>query len=255
MTWSPPLSEHLNDRNISLPPSRFRLFILIYWLLFGIVIVGMWTLLYDGIIPIDAVSLSSSGTPFQALYLAPFSHEIPQHLLTNVFTFFLLGVSLTIITALFRKLDSRFYLCPFIACILFVTILPFTFSTALLLVPNLELVDIVGFSGIVSAVLGMTIVILSYIIWKNFESLRFFIGTILVSVAVFFLLPLAEFRNAHAAVPNTAHQIGFLYGVLITWLIGAALMTKSKKRAYLYLAALLAALFLPIILFGITVLL
>jgi hypothetical protein len=255
MTWIPPLSKHLNDRKISLPPAQFRLFILIYWLLFGIVILGMWSLLYCGILPIDAVSLSSSGTPFQALYLAPFSHEIPQHLLTNVFTFFLLGVSLTIITALFRKLDSRFYLCPFISCILFVTILPFTFSTALLLVPNLELVDIVGFSGIISAVLGMTIVILSFVVWKNFESIRFLIGTILVSAAVFLLIPLAEIQNAFPAVPNTAHQIGFVYGVLITWLIGAALTTGSKTRAYLYLAALLAALLLPIILFGITVLL
>lgn len=255
MTWTPPLSKHLHDRNISLPPSRFRLFILIYWLLLGIVIVGMWSLLSYDILSIDAVSLSSSGTPFQALYLASFCHEIPQHLLTNVFTFFILGISLTIITVLCRKLDSRFYLCPFIACILFVTILPFSFSTALLLVPGLQLVDIVGFSGIISAVLGMTIVTIAYAVWKNFESLRFFIGTILISAAVFLLIPLAEFRNAAAAVPNTAHQIGFVYGVLITWLIGAALMTDSKKRVYLYLAALFAALFLPIIIFAITVLL
>ncbi|ABN07840.1 hypothetical protein Mlab_1679 [Methanocorpusculum labreanum Z] len=255
MTWTPPLSKHLTDRNISLSPSGFRLFILIYWFILGIVILGMWTLLSYDILSIDAVSLSSSGTPVKALYLASFSHEIPQHLLTNVFTFFILGVSLTIITVLFRKLDSRFYLCPFIACILFVTILPFSFSTALLLVPGLQLVDIVGFSGIISAVLGMTIVTIAYAVWKNFESLRFFIGTILISAAVFLLIPLAEFRNAAAAVPNTAHQIGFLYGVLITWLIGAALMTDSKKRVYLYLAALLAALLLPIIIFGITVLL
>jgi len=255
MTWSPPLSEHLNDRNISLPPSRFRLFILIYWLLLGIVLVGMWSLLYDGIIPIDAVSLTSGSTPFQALYLAPFCHEMPHHLLTNVFTFFLLGVSLTIITALSRKPDSRFYLCPFIACILFITILPFSFSTALLIVPNLQLVHIFGFSGIISAVLGMTIVILSFVVWKNFESIRFLIGTLLISAAVFLLLPLAEIRNAFPAVPNAAHQIGLVYGVIITWLIGAALTTNSKKRAYLYLAALLAALFFPIILFGITVLL
>lgn len=251
MTWPPPLSKHLNDKNISLPPAQYRLFILIYWLLLGIVILGMWSLLYEGMIPIDAVSLSSSGTPVQALYLAPFCHEIPQHLLANTLTFFLLGVSLTIITALFRQLDSRFYLCPFIACILFVTILPFSFSTALLIVPNLHLVDIVGFSGIVSAVLGMTIVTFSYAVWKNFESLRFFVGTLLISAFVYLLIPLAEIHNASAAVPNTAHQIGFVYGVLITWLIGAALMTGSKKRAYLYLAALAAALLLPIILYGI----
>ncbi len=156
----------------------------------------MWSLLYEGITPIDAVSLSSSGTPVQALYLAPFCHEIPQHLLANTLAFFLLGITLTLITALFRQLDSRFYLCPFSACILFVTILPFSFSTALLIVPNLQLVYIVGFSGIVSAVLGMTIVIIAYVVWKNFESLRFFIGTMLISAVVFLLLQLAEIQNA-----------------------------------------------------------
>ena len=255
MTWIPPLSKHLNDRNISLSPSGFRLFILIYWFILGIVILGMWSLLYCGILSIDAVSLTSAGTPVQALYLAPFSHKIPQHLLANTLTFFLLGITLTIITALFRQLDSRFYLCPFIACILFVTILPLSFSTALLLVPGLQLVHIVGFSGIVSAVLGMTIVTIAYAVWKNFESRRFVIGTLLISAVVFLLFPLAEIQNPSPLVPNTAHQIGLVYGVLITWLIGAALTTDSKKRVYLYLAALLAALLLPIIIFGITVLL
>jgi len=215
----------------------------------------MWTLLYEGIIPIDAVSLSSSGTPLQALYLAPFSHEIPMHLVTNLLIFFILGIFLTLITAIFPKLDKRFYLCPFIACILFITILPFSFSTALLIMPNLQLVDIVGFSGIVSAVLGMTIVTISYAVWKNFESLRFFVGTLLISAVVFLLIPLAEILNASPVIPNTAHRIGFLYGVIVTWLIGAALMTNSKKRVYLYLAALAAALLLPIIIFSITSLL
>lgn len=255
MTWRPPLSQHLHDRNIGLSPSGFCVFVLIYWLLLGLVLVGMWILLSYDIISIDAVSLSSSGTSLQALYLAPFFHEIPRHLLTNTLIFFLMGVSLTIITVLFRTLDIRFYLCPFIACILFVTIFPFSFSTALLLVPGLQLVDIVGFSGIISAVLGMTIVMISYAVWKNFESARFLIGTSLVSAAVFLLIPLAEIHNSFAAVPNAAHRIGFLYGVVITWLIGAALMTGSKKRVYLYLAALSAALFLPIIIFWVTVLL
>jgi len=110
MIWRPPLSQHQNDRNISLSPSGFRVFVLIYWFLLGLIIVGMWILLSYDIISIDAVSLSSSGTSLQALYLAPFCHEIPRHLLTNTLTFFLLGVSLMIITALFRTLDNRVYL-------------------------------------------------------------------------------------------------------------------------------------------------
>jgi uncharacterized membrane protein (Fun14 family) len=255
MTWRPPLSEHLNDRNISLPPSRFRLFILIYWLILGIVILGMWYLLYEGMIPIDAVSLSSSGTTLLALYLAPFCHEIPMHLVTNLLIFFILGICLTLITVIFPKLDKRFYLCPFLVFILFITILPFSCSTALLLVPGLHLVQIVGFSGMVCAVFGMICVMISFAVWKNFESIRLLIGILLFSAAVYLLLPLAEILNASPVIPDTAHRIGFLYGVIVTWLIGAALTTDSKKRVYLYLAALLAALFLPIIRFGITVLL
>ena len=107
----------------------------------------------------------------------------------------------------------------------------------------------------VCAVFGMICVMISFAVWKNFESIRLLIGILLFSAAVYLLLPLAEILNASPVIPDTAHRIGFLYGVIVTWLIGAALTTDSKKRVYLYLAALLAALFLPIIRFGITVLL
>ncbi len=250
-----PLYQHLNDRNINLPPDRFRLFILIYWLILGIFLVAMWALLYYSIIPIDAVSLSSSGTTLKALYLAPFSHEIPTHLLTNLLIFFILGIFLMLITAIFPKLDSWFHLCPFLACILFIPILPISFSSALLLVPWLHLVHMVGFSGIVAAIFVMIFVMISFAVWKNFESIRLLIGILLFSAVVYLLLPLAEILNTSTAVPNAAHQIGFLYGVIITWLIGAALTTGSKKRVYLYLIALLTIIILPIILLGITMLL
>ncbi len=94
----------------------------------------------------------------------------------------------------------------------------------------------------VCAVFGMICVMISFAVWKNFESIRFLIGI---------LLPLTEILNASAAIPDVAHRIGFLYGVIVTWLIGAALTTGSKKRVYFYIIALLAA----IILLGITILL
>ncbi len=215
----------------------------------------MWTLLSYNMIPMDAVSLSSSGTTLQSLYLAPFSHETPTHLLINLLLFFLLGIWLILITAIFPKLDSWFYLCPFLACILFITILPFSCSSALLLVPGLHLVHMVGFSGIVAAIFGMIFIMIFFTVWKNFESIRLLIEIILFSAVVYLLLPLAEILDAFSAVPDAAHRIGFLYGVIITWLIGAALTTGSKKRVYLYFTALLAVIILPIILFGITILL
>lgn len=178
-----------------------------------------------------------------------------MHLLTNLLIFFILGICLTLITVIFPKQDKRFYLCPFLVFILFITILPFSCSTALLLVPGLHLVQIVGFSGMVCAVFGMICVMISLAVWKNFESIRLLIGILLFSAAVYLLLPLAEILNASPVIPDTAHRIGFLYGVIVTWLIGAALTNDSKKRVYLYLSALLAALFLPFLLFGITVLL
>ena len=107
----------------------------------------------------------------------------------------------------------------------------------------------------VCAVFGMICVMISFAVWKNFESIRFLIGILLLSAAVFLLLPLTEILNASAAIPDVAHRIGFLYGVIITWLIGAALTTGSKKRVYLYIIALLTVIILPIILLGITILL
>jgi len=106
----------------------------------------------------------------------------------------------------------------------------------------------------VCAVFGIICVIISFAVWKNFESARFLIGILLLSAAVYLLLPLAEILNASPAVPNTAHRIGFLYGIIVTWLIGAALTTGSKKRVYIYLIALLVVIILPLILLGITIL-
>ena len=106
----------------------------------------------------------------------------------------------------------------------------------------------------VCAVFGIICVIISFAVWKNFESARLLIGILLLSAAVCLLLPLAEILNASPAVPNTAHRIGFLYGIIVTWLIGAALTTGSKKRVYLYLILLVAIFLLPILLLGITLL-
>ncbi len=254
MTRKSPICRHLNSRNPELHPDRFRLFILVYFSLTGILLVTMWALLSNSIIPIDAISLSSSGTSVRALYLASFFHKEPVHLLVNILMFSLLGIWLIIQTRIFRKLNIRSYLYPVIACLLFITILPISISSALLILPMLHLENIAGFSGIICAVFGMICVMISCAVWKKFESIRVLTGTLLYSTAVYLLLPFAEIQNASAAIPNAAHRIGFLYGVIITWLIGAALTTPAKKRVYLYLILLVAIFLLPILLLGITLL-